>query len=297
MAAPQPGIFAEGSAFHHYLEYDIKSPDAVAAIVARALASPKTVNVVIAFGAALWAKLGAGDAPTDLRAFKGVVGAGDAAGQNAPATQRDLFIWVHGERRDDVFDGAMDINRAVGDAGTLALDIPGFVYHDSRDLIGFVDGSANPVDDDRAAVALIPEGQPGAGGAYVMSQKWIHNLESFNALPVGEQEGVVGRTKPDSIELEGDAMPPDSHVSRTDVKVDGVAYKMYRRSAPFGTVSEHGLYFLAFACDPIRFDAALDRMYGVASDGVHDRLIDYTEAVTGSYWFAPSVEVLEAVAG
>ena len=299
MAAPQPGIFAEGSVFHHFLEYDVKSPDGVAAVVACALASADTVNVVVAFGAALWTKLGAGAVPADLRAFNGVVGAGDAAGRNAPATQRDMMVWVHGADRSDVFDLAMSVNRAMGAAGTLVLDLPGFMYHDSRDLTGFVDGSpnrsANPVGEDRAGVALIPDGQPGAGGAYVMSQKWIHDLESFRVLPEGEQEGVIGRTKPDSIELEGDAMPPDSHVSRTDVKVDGVAYKMYRRSAPYGTVSERGLYFLAFTCDPIRFDVALDRMYGVAPDGVHDRLIDYTDAVTGSYWFAPSQEALEAV--
>ena len=77
----------------------------------------------------------------------------------------------------------------------------------------------------------------------MLTQRWVHDLDAFRALAVTGQERVIGRTKPDSVELEGDAMPPDSHVSRTDV----ASAKIYRRGAPFGTVGEKGLYFLAFA--------------------------------------------------
>lgn len=117
-------------------------------------------------------------------------------------------------------------------------------------------------------------------------------MAEFNTLSEEEQERVIGRTKPDSIELTGDAMPADSHVSRTDVKQDSVALKIYRRSFPFGGANEHGLYFLAFSCDPLRFDIMLKRMYGTAGDGLKDRLTEYSEAVTGSYWFEPSFEDL-----
>ncbi len=92
-------------------------------------------------------------------------------------------------------------------------------------------------------------------------------------------------------------MPADSHVSRTDVTQDGVALKIYRRSAPFGTVGEHGLYFLAFSCDPARFDVLLARMFGASDDGVHDRLTEFSRPVTSSYWFAPSEESLNTVFG
>jgi putative iron-dependent peroxidase len=105
---------------------------------------------------------------------------------------------------------------------------------------------------------------------------------------------VIGRTKADSVELQGDAMPADSHVSRTDAKVDGVAMKIFRRSFPYGTVTRHGLYFLAFACDVERFDVQLRRMYGVSGDGLQDRLTGFSRAVTGAYWFAPAKEDLDA---
>ena len=91
-------------------------------------------------------------------------------------------------------------------------------------------------------------------------------------------------------------MPPDSHVSRTDVKVDGVAMKILRHSSPYGSAAEHGLYFVAFACEQRRFQIQLDRMFGVSGDGLHDQLVEYSHAVTGSYWFAPSAEELERLA-
>ncbi|MDH5749785.1 MAG: Dyp-type peroxidase, partial [Rhodospirillales bacterium] len=171
----------------------------------------------------------------------------------------------------------------------------GFLYRDSRDLTGFIDGTANPKGGDIQIAALIPEGSNEAGGALMLSQRWVHDLEAFGKVPVAEQERIIGRTKPDSIELEGDAMPPDSHVSRTDVKVGEIAQKIYRRSFPIGTAAEHGLYFLAFACDIGRFQVQLERMFGVAGDGVHDRLIEFSKPVTGSYWFAPSMETLADV--
>ena len=86
---------------------------------------------------------------------------------------------------------------------------------------------------------------------------------------------------------------PDSHVSRTDVS----SAKIYRRSAPIGSVAEHGLYFLAFARHIGRFDLLLRRMFGVDCGGARDRLTAYSRPVTGSYWFAPSEDELESVIG
>jgi putative iron-dependent peroxidase len=73
--------------------------------------------------------------------------------------------------------------------------------------------------------------------------------------------------------------------------------KIYRRSAPFGSAGGGGLYFLAFACAQERIDIQLQRMYGLTDDGLHDRLIEYSRAVTGSYWYVPSADNLGAVVG
>ncbi|MEL0113596.1 MAG: Dyp-type peroxidase [Rickettsiales bacterium] len=292
MSTPQSGIFAEGSSFHHFLEYTIGDGfDGAAVSAAREAFTSLTVNGVVAFGPAAWSRLSDGHAPAALAPFEKITG---AEGRVAPATQRDLLIWLHGGDHDNVLDAAFDVQRRLSAHADIKLDLPGFQYRDSRDLTGFIDGSANPKGGDRQAAALVPDGEAGAGGAYVLSQKWVHDLDAFNQLSVPEQEGVIGRTKADSIELEGEAMPPDSHISRTDVKIDGKGLKIYRRSAPYGTVTEKGLYFIAFSCDPSRFDVMLRRMYGIWDDNLHDHLIHFSAPVTGSYWFAPSEEDLEA---
>lgn len=249
--------------------------------------------VVVAFGPQFWGEIAPaatpGDRPEGLCDFAVIEGAG---GLLAPATKRDLLFWVQGDARGDVLDRALAIHRALGAAAHLELDLTGFAYRDSRDLTGFIDGTANPKDAERREVALVQAGLPGAGGAFVLSQKWVHDLEAFRALPVAEQERVIGRTKADSIELEGAAMPADSHVSRTDVKRGDVAQKIYRRSTPFGGAAEHGLYFLAFAREPSRFDVQLRSMFGVSEDGLCDRLTGFSRPTTGSYWFAPSEDTL-----
>ena len=117
------------------------------------------------------------------------------------------------------------------------------------------------------------------------------DLASFQALKVPDQEAVIGRTKPDSIELED--KPGTAHISRVVIEEAGEELEIYRRSTPYGTVGEHGLYFIAFSAELTRFDKMLARIFGGA-DGVRDRLTDFTRPVSGSYYFAPSLESLAA---
>ncbi|HEY9079352.1 Dyp-type peroxidase [Magnetovibrio sp.] len=296
MSTPQSGIFVEGHRYLHALEYTLDptaKPGALTAALQAAanIAHTSIAEIVIAFGPMLWARLARDSMPSGFTDFQPI----DGPKAHAPATQHDILVWLHAPNRDQVMDAVLAIDGVFTKVAHRELDLPGFVYRDSRDLTGFVDGSANPKDDAaKTAAALVPAGEPGAGGAIVLSQKWVHNLAKFNTLKVPDQERVIGRTKADSVELEGDAQPKDSHVSRTDLKVHGVAQKMYRRSFPYGTAGEHGLYFLAFACEQERFDNVLSSMYGLSEDATTDHLLDFSTPVTGSYWFAPCEEDLKA---
>ncbi len=293
MCSAQAGIFNEKPSKYYYLEYQLDYSQPTAEIrkaIKRATAVQNAaINLVVSFGRRAWNLLNPAWMPKDLVDFETLVG---VEGYAMPATQGDLFFWIHSDQHDENFDVVLAIQSALQNVATNSLDLMGFTYHEDRDLIGFVDGTANPKADDRYAVAQIAEGLVGAGGSYVMSQKWVHDLAAFNQLSVHQQEQVVGRTKVDDIELSGSAMPIDSHVSRTDVSVDGEAMKIYRRSDPYGSATEHGLYFLAFSCELRRFSIQLERMLGMTDDGIHDKLIEYSKAVTGSYWFAPSTEDL-----
>ncbi|HUO47582.1 MAG TPA: Dyp-type peroxidase [Acidimicrobiales bacterium] len=233
------------------------------------------------------------DSPAELRGFDPV---GDPAGRHAPATQHDLWVWVHGKSTDLVFDGARAAAGALGAAAELSQEVACFAYR-GRDLTGFVDGTENPPVEEAPDVAIVPGDGPGAGGAYAITQRWRHDLAAFGRLPIPEQEGVIGRTKSDSIELADDVKPATAHIARVVVEDDdGEELEIFRRSLPYGTLAEHGLYFVAFSAQLGRFDTMLARMFGTGGDGLHDRLTEFTTPVSGSYYFAPSLESLAAVA-
>ena len=297
---PQFGIFAQGTDAHHFLEFDLRPgitpTDAVASF--RRLRAPEVsaggVNIVAGFGAAAWREVAASAAPVSLADFPGLDG---IDGLRAPATPHDAWLWISGSAPDNVWDHARAVARAVDDVAELATEQVGFAYRDGRDITGFVDGTANPPVRLAPDVALVPEGMPGAGGSHVIVMRWVHDLDAFNRLSEREQEDVFGRTKRDSVELSATEKPPTAHIARVEVTVDGDELEIFRRSVPYGTVEEHGLYFVAFSADPSRFDVMLSRMFGLAGDGVRDRLLDFSRPVSGAYYFAPSLNMLNELAG
>ena len=281
----QLGIFAEGASHHVFLEFGFAGPVAGALPGGALAATPvRAGEQVIAFGGALLRRLGF-PAPA-VPAFGPIVA---PDGAEAPATQQAVFVWLHGRLRDELFARALAWRRALHPVATLAFENHGFRFRDNRDLTGFVDGTANPKGDDRRSAALLAE-TPHRGGSFVLAQRWVHDLARFDALPVADQEHVFGRTKEDSVELAPAVMPPDSHVSRTDLP--GV--KIYRRSVPVGGVADAGLFFLAFSADAARFNVLLRSMFGLAEDGRRDRLLGYTRPITGAYYYAPPASALAA---
>lgn len=284
MARHQSAVFAEGTRAHHHLEFRVR-PGTAPAAMADALVGVRAagadhisnggVNLVIGFGPDLWSALAPDRVPPGLHAFPGYHNT--VADQHAPATQADLWVWAHGSAPDVVFDVVQAVTAALAPVAELTLDQPCFVYHDSRDLTGFIDGSANPDADDAASVAEIPAGQPGEAGSFAMTMRFEHDLASFWDLPVDEQENVIGRTKPDSVALPADRRPHDSHITRAEVAdAEGNELQVYRRSVPFGDATVQGLHFVAFGADLDRFDAQLRAMYGLTDDDVVDRLLQFT---------------------
>ena len=135
---------------------------------------------------------------------------------------------------------------------------------------------------------LVPEGRPGAGGTILLLQKWEHDALAWEALAIAEQEGVIGRRKPDSLEL--DDKPADSHVASTDQDTFG---KIFRRNMPYGTVTDHGTMFVGFSAEQAPLVSMLESMAGLKT-GARDALTRYTRPVTGAYYFVPSADALRA---
>jgi porphyrinogen peroxidase len=290
MYTPQAGIFALGTSSHAYLEFDIldaKKCKQFASTIS-AIREPRTttggVNFVIAFRPELWRDIAPDDAPPGVEGFNKEIQGTEAFVM--PATQHDALVWLSGSTYDVIFDMARSVIHDLAGEASLEEETSSWPYRHDRDLTGFIDGSENPTLLDAPMDALLPEGVPGAAGSVLLLQKWKHKTAEWEALPIAQQERIMGRTKPDSIELEN--KPSDSHVARTDQDEFG---NIFRRNMPYGNVEDHGTVFVGFSADQKRLSRMLDSMAGLVT-GKRDALTRFTQPLTGSYYFVPSVESL-----
>lgn len=285
MPVYQSAIFDKSRSQHLFMEFSLRQNanfeplrDRLRCLLAEQYQGD--VVPVIAFGHHLWGML---DNSFEVPVFS-------FAG-NVPETQGDLLVWLQSNDRSELYDAQMTVLHILREVLSVQLEMQCFVYHDMRDLTGFIDGIGNPKGNAVKTAALVKDGHPGAGGSFVLTQKWVHKLDDFNQLDESEQENVIGRTKADAVEFDEQRMPPDAHVSRTDIDHDGVPQKIWRRSVPYGNAREQGLYFVAFSCELGRFDYLLRNMYGM-NDGIKDRLLEFSQPVTSSWWFAPTQDWL-----
>jgi len=293
MYTPQAGIFALGTSSHTYLEFDIvdaKKRDEFVSTIS-AIREPRTttggVNFVIGFRPELWRDIAPDDAPADVEGFNHEIRGTE--GFVMPSRQHDALVWLSGSAYDVIFDMARSVVRDLAGQATLGEETSSWPYRHDRDLTGFIDGSENPTLLDAPISALLPEGVRGAAGSVLLLQKWKHKAGEWEALPIDQQERIMGRTKLDSVELEN--KPLDSHVARTDQDEFG---HIFRRNMPYGSVDDHGTMFVGFSADQKRLSRMLDSMAGLVT-GSRDALTRYTEPLTGSYYFVPSVERLRVL--
>jgi porphyrinogen peroxidase len=251
------------------------------------------LSCVAGIGSRAWDRLFSGPRPVELHPFRELAG----PVHRAVATPGDLLFHIRAQRPDLCFALASEVMDRVRDVVTVRDEVYGFKYFDVRDLLGFVDGTENPVGPvARDAVLIGAEDAPFAGGSYVIVQKYLHDLRAWNALSVEAQEMVVGRTKLDDIELDDAVKPADSHVAlNTIVDLDGTERKILRDNMPFGTVGreEFGTYFIGYARTPTVIERMLERMFLGDPPASHDRILDFSTPVTGSLFFVPSTDFLD----
>ncbi|MCG3746282.1 Dyp-type peroxidase [Vibrio cincinnatiensis] len=297
MSTPQSAILPDAEPFALYSILKIKHNHAQ--VLAQLQTLPAFVEDInntqagaeltlsLAFTKAFWQRVNA-PMPEELIDFP-ILGEGEI---QAPSTDVDVLIHCHSKRHDLLFYVMRKCLSEIAESVDVVDETYGFRYLDARDMTGFIDGTENPKEEQRREVAIVPEGEF-AGGSYVMVQRFVHNLPAWNRLNMAAQEKVIGRTKPDSVEL--DKVPAASHVGRVDIKEEGKGLKIVRHSLPYGSASgEHGLLFIAYCQTLHNFKVMLESMYGV-TDGKTDQLLRFTRAVTGAYFFAPSQEMLAAL--
>ncbi|MFF1740969.1 Dyp-type peroxidase [Streptomyces mirabilis] len=251
------------------------------------------LSCVVGIGSAAWDRLFAGSRPRDLHPFVALTG----SRHRAPSTPGDLLFHLRAHHMDLCFELAQLIGERLYGAVAVVDEVHGFKYFDERDLLGFVDGSENPEGQLAADAVFIGDEDPDfAGGSYVIVQKYVHDLAAWNALPTQEQEKVIGRTKLANVEMPDDIKPADSHVAlNTITDADGNERKIVRDNMPFGSIGqrEFGTYFIGYARTPEVTEQMLRNMFLGDHPHTHDRILDFSTAVTGCLFYVPSADFLD----
>ncbi|MDX8479510.1 Dyp-type peroxidase [Mesorhizobium sp. VK24D] len=254
------------------------------------------LSCIAGIGADLWARLSPDGRPRELKTFAPVNG----PVHSAPSTPGDLLFHIRAERADMCFEFERILLDRLGGSVTVVDEVTGFRYFDARDLLGFVDGTANPTGLDLPASALVgDEDADFAGGSYVVVQKYLHDLNAWAETPTHLQEEIIGRTKIDNVEIDDDDKPRKSHKSLATIEDDaGNEYDILRDNMPFGRPGqkEFGTYFIGYTRYLWVIEKMLQRMYVGEPPGAYDRLLDFSTPHTGTTFFAPTRPMLQKLA-
>jgi putative iron-dependent peroxidase len=260
------------------------------------------LSCVVGIGSALWDRLSPGRRPQDLHPFPAIHGPVHVA----PSTPGDLLFHIRAEREDLTFELERQLLDMIGCAAEVVDETTGFRYFDARDLLGFVDGTANPTGAELPDAALIgADADPDfAGGSYVVVQKYLHDMAGWAALSTEEQEAIIGRSKIDNVKIDDvkiddDAAPRKSHKSLATIEDDGGGeLDILRDNMPFGRpgAGEFGTYFIGYSGRAWVIEQMLKRMFVDVPPGAYDRLLDFSTAITGTTFFVPTAATLDALA-
>jgi putative iron-dependent peroxidase len=253
------------------------------------------LSCIMGIGSDAWDRFLGAARPKELHPFREF----HSGSRHAPATPGDVLFHIRSKRMDLCFELAMQISTALGDAAVTVDEVHGFKYFDDRDLMGFVDGTENPQGQLAADSTLIGAEDPDfAGGSYVIVQKYLHDLNAWNALSTEKQELIIGRRKLSDVELDEATKPTCAHSALTVIEENGQEVKILRDNMPFGSIGkgEYGTYFIGYSRSPRVTEQMLENMFIGRPPGNYDRILDFSTAVTGGLFFVPTATFLDDVA-
>ncbi|WP_409149166.1 Dyp-type peroxidase [Sphingobacterium sp. BS-2] len=242
-----------------------------------------------------WNKLGMPTpAPKELKTFEKIVG----GKHTAVSTEGDLHFHLRAENAGICYEMAKDIYDIINPVAENLVEVHGFRYWDGRSILGFVDGTENPIGDERAQFALVGEEDPKyEGGSYQFVQKYIHNLKAWEELPTSEQEKVFGRYKLSDVEMTDEVKPKNAHSALTSITDEnGNDLKIVRDNLPFSNPSkgEFGTYFISYANKFSTTQRMLENMFLGDPIGNYDRILDFSTAETGTLFFVATQDMLDS---
>lgn len=247
-------------------------------------AGPCALTLTFGFGAALFDTLGMTDQrPTALAPLPEF--SNDALDRSR--SDGELFVQIGADDALVALAALRAVRRAALGTATPRWQMTGFnrtpgaTAHpmSQRNLMGQIDGTNNPLpgDDDFDRRIFVPaDGDPPwmAGGSYAVVRRIRMLLDTWEDLPVADQERVIGRRKADGAPLGGDTettpvdltalddagnpvIPVNAHVRVSSPETnDGAA--MLRRPFSYQDgllpdgAPDAGLLFICWQADPLR---------------------------------------------
>lgn len=253
-----------------------------------------TCNVGIS--SRIWSALSGKPMPKELAPFKEIKG----AKHTAVSTEGDLLYHIRAGSADLIIEFEKLLLEAFGDSVTALDDVAGFRYFNGRDLLGFVDGTANPVGLALPEATIVGDEDPDyAGGSYVVIQKYLHNMAAWRAQKVETQEAIIGRTKFDNVELPDATEGQKSHKTLCTIEDSQGEYDILRDNMPFAVPGkgEYGTYFIGYCRYLWVIEKMLERMFIGNPPPLHDRILDFSTAVSGVTFFIPARKFLSDLGG
>lgn len=255
-------------------------------------------SCVMGFGAQAWGKLFPEQPyPKELKPFEAIKG----AKHTAPSTPGDIYFHIRSKRMDLCIELASEITTQLEGVVESLDETHCFRYFDGRTIIGFVDGTENPENEDACYFSTIgDEDEAFKGGSYAFIQKYLHDMKAWNNISTEDQEKTIGRKKLSDVELSDDEKPANAHNAVTNISDEqGNELKIMRANLPFANTSkgEYGTYFIGYANTFTTTQRMLKNMFIGDPEGNYDRLLDFSKAVTGTLFFVPSPELLAELGG
>ncbi len=215
------------------------------------------------------------------------------------STGGDLWFHIKSETPEHAAELLKAAEEALGDKVRVEPDRPVAVTaqkrHGGKVLGGrFIDGLENPADreDLSARVVLGPEHQDARGGAFVVSQRFVHDWAKLDAMVEQQKQNMIGRDGNDRILAISD---DSSHIKRARQMKNGerMNMRLVRQALPYGQATanranEEGIMFAGYAQSWQTLDEIFERIAGDKEGFVQDQLFSVTRGVEGSYFYLPS---------
>ena len=302
MTQAQKGICAEPNLHALFLTFTVvdDDPQAMRVKLARILDLlsyfddeyyEAMVSGVLAIGTHYWYELYPDIIPRELAPFPDI----HCEDRNAPNSPGDLFILIKADRIDICHAIGVEIVQLLKPHVDLYEEVRGFRYLDGRDLTGFVDGAENPRGMKKFDVAIVGDEDPDfTGGSYLHIQRYQHNMQKWQLLPIAKQQHIMGREKADNTLLDDPDLALDSYTARAQLAAPNKnTSAMLTQNMPYGDMSTQGVYFVSCANSPQPFIKLLQSRVMGDENGNYDKLLDFTTAETGGAFFAPSVTFIK----